>query len=71
MVYGAEVVLPTDLQYGSPRVRAYQPDATEQAQKNAKTFLKNRGTPPLKYQLDINMPSDGTTHAGFTPEISR
>jgi hypothetical protein len=29
MVYGVEAVLPTDLLYGSPRVRAYQPDTTE------------------------------------------
>jgi hypothetical protein len=25
MVYGAEAMLPTDLQYGSPKVQAYQP----------------------------------------------
>jgi hypothetical protein len=30
MVYGAEAVLPTDLQYGSPRVRPYQTDAAEE-----------------------------------------
>jgi hypothetical protein len=30
MVYGAEAVLPTDLQYGSPRVRPYQMDAAEE-----------------------------------------
>jgi hypothetical protein len=34
MVYGAEVVLPTDLQYGSPRVQTYQKDATEEARKD-------------------------------------
>jgi hypothetical protein len=30
MVYGAEAVLPTDLQYGSPRVRLYQMDVVEE-----------------------------------------
>jgi hypothetical protein len=35
MVYRVEVVLPTELQYGSPRVWAYQPDAGEEAQKDA------------------------------------
>jgi hypothetical protein len=40
MVYGAEAVLPTDLQYGSPRVQAYQPDAVEEAQRDAIDLLK-------------------------------
>jgi hypothetical protein len=40
MVYGAEAVLPTDLQYGSPKVQAYQPNATEEAQKDAIDLLE-------------------------------
>jgi hypothetical protein len=40
MVYGAEVVLPTDLQYGSPRVRAYQPDVVEEARKDTIDLLE-------------------------------
>jgi hypothetical protein len=43
MVYGAEVVLPTDLQYGSPRVRAYQPDTVKEAQKDAIDLLEESG----------------------------
>jgi hypothetical protein len=39
MVYGAEVVLPTKLQYGSPRVRAYQLDVTEEARKDTIDLL--------------------------------
>jgi hypothetical protein len=31
MVYGAVAMLPTKLQYGSPRVQAYQPVEVEQA----------------------------------------
>jgi hypothetical protein len=31
MVYGTEAVLPTDLQYESPRVCAYQLDTVEEA----------------------------------------
>jgi hypothetical protein len=34
MVYGAEVVLPTNMQYGFPRVRTYQPDVVQEAQKD-------------------------------------
>jgi hypothetical protein len=40
MVYGAEVVLPTELQYGSPRVQAYQPIQAEQAQQDAIDLFK-------------------------------
>jgi hypothetical protein len=29
LVYGVEVVLPTDLEYGSPRVRGYNDDANQ------------------------------------------
>jgi hypothetical protein len=40
MVYGAEVVLPTDLQYESPRVRAYQLDIAKEARKDAIDLLE-------------------------------
>jgi hypothetical protein len=40
MVYGAQVVLPTDLQYGSPRVRASQPDATKEDRRDAIDLLE-------------------------------
>jgi hypothetical protein len=40
MVYGAEVVLPADLQYRSPRVRTYQPNVVEEARKDAIDLLE-------------------------------
>jgi hypothetical protein len=40
MVYGAEAVLPTDLQYGSPKVRAYQPDAAEKDRRDVMDLLE-------------------------------
>jgi hypothetical protein len=40
MVYGAEVVLCTDLQYGSPMVQAYHPYTIEEARKDAINLLK-------------------------------
>jgi hypothetical protein len=40
MVYGAEAMLPTDLQYGSPRVWTYQPEVIEEAQKDVVDLLK-------------------------------
>jgi hypothetical protein len=40
MVYGAEAMLPTELQYGSPRVQAYQPVEAKRAQQDAINLLK-------------------------------
>jgi hypothetical protein len=40
MVYGAEAVLPTDLQYGSPRIQAYLPNRAEEARQDAVDLLK-------------------------------
>jgi hypothetical protein len=40
MVYEAEVVLLTELQYGSPRVQAYQPIKVEQAQQDTIDLLE-------------------------------
>jgi hypothetical protein len=40
MVYEMEVVLPTKLQYGSPKVWAYQPVTVEEAQKDAIDILE-------------------------------
>jgi hypothetical protein len=39
MVYEAEGVLPTNLQYGSPRVQAYQPNMAEEALQGAIDLL--------------------------------
>jgi hypothetical protein len=35
LVHGAEAVLPTDLEYGSPRVRGYDEDANQRARENS------------------------------------
>jgi hypothetical protein len=40
MVYGSEVVLPTELQYGFPTVQAYQPNEVEHAQRDAVDLLE-------------------------------
>jgi hypothetical protein len=39
-MYGAEAVLPTDLQYVSSRVQAYQQDAGKEAQKDTNDLLE-------------------------------
>ena len=35
MVYGAEAILPTDLEYGSPRVKAYSEQGLDAAMEDA------------------------------------
>jgi hypothetical protein len=40
MVYGAEVMLPAEQQYGSPRVQAYQLVEAKKAQQDAMNLLK-------------------------------
>jgi hypothetical protein len=35
LVHGAEAVLPTDLEYGSPRVRGYDGDANQRAREDS------------------------------------
>ena len=35
LVYGAEAILPTDLEYGSPRLKAYQEQQNQQARKDS------------------------------------
>jgi hypothetical protein len=44
LVYGAEAILPTDLEYGSPRMRAYTTEATEPTEKTHWTSWKRLGT---------------------------
>jgi hypothetical protein len=57
MVYGQEAVLPTELQYGSPRVQTYQPDVVDEGRKDAANLLKEL--------------RDNTTHVGFIPKPFR
>ena len=35
LIYGAEAILPTDLEYGSPRLKAYQEQQNQQARKDS------------------------------------
>jgi len=40
MVYGSEAVLPTDLKYGSPRLKAYNEQTNKETRENAVNQLK-------------------------------
>ena len=35
LVYGAEAILPTDLEYGSPRLKAYQEHQNQQTREDS------------------------------------
>jgi hypothetical protein len=40
LVYGSEAILPTDLEYGSPRLKAYNEQNNDAARENALDQLK-------------------------------
>jgi hypothetical protein len=49
LVYGAEAILPTDLEYGSPRVRGYDEGANQRARENSLDQLDEARTMALMY----------------------
>jgi LPS O-antigen subunit length determinant protein (WzzB/FepE family) len=65
LVYGSEAVLPTDLEYGSPRLKAYNEQDNDVARENALDQLKEACDVAL-----FNRISDTTTKNTFADEIS-
>jgi transposase InsO family protein len=51
LVHGAEVVLPTDLEYGSPRVRGYDEGANQQAREDSLDQLDEAHTMALMHSV--------------------
>jgi transposase InsO family protein len=49
LVYGAEAILPTDLEYGSPRVRGYDEGANQQAREDSLDQLDEACTVALMH----------------------
>jgi len=58
MVYGTEAVLPTDLEYGSPRLKAYNEQTNKETQENAVDQLE---TWPSSTPLDTSRSFDAIT----------
>ena len=58
MVYGTEAVLPTDLEYGSPRLKAYNEQTNKETQENAVDQLQ---TWPSSTTLDTSRSFDAIT----------
>ena len=49
LVYGAKAMLPTDLEYGSPRLKAYQEQQNQQAREDALDQLDEARDMALRY----------------------
>jgi hypothetical protein len=49
LVYGAEVVVPTDLEYGSPRVRGYNEGTNQRAREDSLDQLDEARTVALMH----------------------
>jgi hypothetical protein len=62
LVYGAEAVLPTDLEYGSPRVRGYDEGTNQRAREDSLNQLDEARTVALmhsaRYQQALPGPED-------------
>jgi transposase InsO family protein len=71
LVYGAEAILPTDLEYGSPRTRAYDDQSNQTDREDSLDQLEEAGTWPYYTRRGISSPCDATTPEGFGPETSR
>jgi hypothetical protein len=65
LVYGSEAVLPTNLEYGSPRLKAYNEHDNDVARENALDQLEEACDVAL-----FNRISDATTTNMFADEIS-
>ena len=71
LVYGAEAILPTDLEYGSPRARAYDDRSNRTNREDSLDQLEEARTWPYYTRRGISSPCDATTPKGFGPETSR
>jgi hypothetical protein len=59
LVYGVEAVLPTDLEYGSPRVRGYDEGANQQAREDSLDQLDEARTVALMHSARYQQAVDG------------
>jgi transposase InsO family protein len=71
LVYGVEAILPTDLEYGSPRTRAYDDQSNRTNREGSLDNWKRLGTWPYYTRRGISSPCDATMAEGFGPETSR
>jgi len=68
MVYGSEAVLPTDLEYGSPRVQAYDENSGKMFQEDALDQLDEARDVPSYTPPSTSRPSADTMRDGSEAE---
>jgi hypothetical protein len=71
LVYGAEAILPTDLEYGSPRTRAYDDQSNRTHREDSLDQLEEARDMAYYTRRGTSSPCDATTPEGFGPETSR
>jgi hypothetical protein len=63
MVYGSEAILPTDLEYGAPRVRAYDDQGNQASLEDDVDKQRKHVTSPYSTLPSTSNPYDDTTTA--------
>jgi transposase InsO family protein len=71
LVYGAEAILPTNLEYGSPRTRAYDDRSNRTNREDSLDQQEEARDMALLHSARISSLCDATTPEGFGPETSR
>jgi hypothetical protein len=71
LVYGAEAILPTDLEYGSPRTRAYTDQSNQASREDSLDRLEEAQDKALLHSARYQQSCDATTPEGSGPETSR
>jgi hypothetical protein len=71
LVYGAEAILPTDLEYGSPRARAYDDQSNRTNQEDSLDQLEEARDMALLHSVRYQQSLRRYHARGFGPEISR
>jgi hypothetical protein len=70
LVYGAEAVLPTDLEYGSPKVKGYDENANQRAREDSMDQLDEARTVALMHSARCQQALSGTKHRRYSAETS-
>jgi hypothetical protein len=71
LVYGVEAILPTDLEYGSPRTRAYDDQSNQTNREDALDQLEEARDMALLHSARYQQSMRQTTPEGFGLETSR
>ena len=68
LVYGAEAILPTDLEYGSPRLQAYNEQSNRTAREDTLDQLEEARDIALLHRPSTSKPYDAIKPGAFEAE---